>query len=415
MHGALEQHMDQTDTPYLAAELPRRSVILRDELDILMLPSSRAEQQSAWHGHVSFGHWIVQAVEPKMVVELGTHNGVSFASFCKSVVQSKLHTQCFAIDTWEGDAHAGHYGEHVYQNVATFIDRRFSSFAKLMRCYFDDALSSFAAGSVDLLHIDGLHTYEAVKHDFDTWLPKLSDRGVVLFHDIAVHRGDFGVWRLWEELTCRYPNFSFEHASGLGVLAVGAAPTERVAELCASHTTAETYKIRRRFEQASQIARMTGLDLIKQAAKVRKIEARSRGGNIALDCIAWQSSFFSTSGPTPGGAVNGIKTGGFGFHTAIEDQPWWMVDLGENSIFDEVIVYNRLSNKARARSLVVLISTDCETWTELYAHEGAPFGGLDGSPLKVRCPATSARFVKFKLRERQILHLDEVEIISSPR
>ena len=107
--------------------------------------------------------------------------------------------------------------------LAAFHDCRYSSFSQMLRSTFDQALEHFEDGSIDLLHIDGLHTYEAMRHDFESWRPKLSSRAVVLFHDTNVRERDFGGFKLWAELAEIYPNnFQSLHCVGLGVLGVGA-------------------------------------------------------------------------------------------------------------------------------------------------------------------------------------------------
>jgi len=128
---------------------------------------------------------------------------------------------CYGVDHWKGDNHAEFYDESVYSSLSDYQNDNYSPFSKLLRMNFDDAAYGFEDNSIDLLHIDGLHTYDAVKHDFEIWLPKLSKNSVVLFHDTQVKEKDFGVWKLWEELSKQYPSIEFLHSYGLGVLKTG--------------------------------------------------------------------------------------------------------------------------------------------------------------------------------------------------
>ena len=52
---------------------------------------------------------------------------------------------------------------------------------------FSQAVDCFEDGSIDVLHIDGYHTYDAVKSDFNGSIGKMSDIGILLMHDINVH------------------------------------------------------------------------------------------------------------------------------------------------------------------------------------------------------------------------------------
>jgi GT2 family glycosyltransferase len=181
----------------------------------------RLTDVESWHRHIPFAFFAVAMLEPRTIVELGTWKGDSYCAFCQAVQALGLPTRAYAVDTWQGDEHTGAYGPEALADLRAHHDPLYGSFSTLLPMTFDEAVTRFADGSVDLLHVDGCHTYEAVSHDVETWLPKLSTRGVLLLHDTNVREGSFGVWRLWDELAARYPGFAFAHGHGLGVLAVG--------------------------------------------------------------------------------------------------------------------------------------------------------------------------------------------------
>jgi hypothetical protein len=171
--------------------------------------------------HAPFAFWLIEALRPRSLVELGTHYGFSYLAFCQAVSQLGHPAHCYAIDTWEGDEHSGYYGQEVFGQLNSLNEEHYAAFSRLIRKRFDQALTDFRDGGIDLLHIDGRHGYDDVLEDFVNWLPKLSDRAVVLFHDTKIRERDFGVWKLWQELSAKYPCFEFPHGNGLGVLGVG--------------------------------------------------------------------------------------------------------------------------------------------------------------------------------------------------
>lgn len=59
--------------------------------------------------------------------------------------------------------------------------------------------------ALDLLFIDGDHSYAGVKQDFDDYMPMVKQGGLVALHDIAEHADPMcQVGRFWSDLKSRY-------------------------------------------------------------------------------------------------------------------------------------------------------------------------------------------------------------------
>lgn len=69
----------------------------------------------------------------------------------------------------------------------------------------------------DILFIDGDHTYEGVKQDFEMYSSLVKDRGLILIHDITSI--NTGVKKFWEEI--KYPKVGLEYGKAAGGIIPG--------------------------------------------------------------------------------------------------------------------------------------------------------------------------------------------------
>ena len=196
-----------------------------DEPWVVSDPSYDADQLNPklkfayWEGHRDFAYDLLHFVRPARLVELGSQYGCSLFTFCQAVRDFKLNTEINAVDMWSGDIGAEITGEEVYALVQKTAATYYPEVKlHLFQMRFDQALPDFADESIDILHIDGGHTFEDVERDFTTWLPKLKENGIVLFHDVysPIDQGSCDHWeKTKKEYDCY---FDFTHSCGLGVL-----------------------------------------------------------------------------------------------------------------------------------------------------------------------------------------------------
>ena len=174
---------------------------------------------STWVDHLPFAYDLVAAIRPKLRAELGVYNGRSGFTFLQSMVDHDIDGVAYGIDCWEGDEHTDAYDDSIYNDVSDHAREHYRGNTYLLRMFFNEALQHFNDDSLDLLHIDGLHTYEAIREDFTNWYPKVKPGGIILFHDVMAKIKDFGAWKYFEELEQEYEDvFKFNHGFGLGVM-----------------------------------------------------------------------------------------------------------------------------------------------------------------------------------------------------
>lgn len=171
---------------------------------------------------------IIELRAPKYVLEIGTANGGTLFLFSRVSADNACMISL--------DLPLGPFGGGYPAWKRTF----YKSFAKkeqtirLIRADSHEQATQekvaaiLQANKIDLLFIDGDHTYEGVKKDVEMYEPLVKDGGMIVLHDIVSQREEHGcgVDRYWNEIKGKKEYQEFvenpdQRGAGLGLIIKG--------------------------------------------------------------------------------------------------------------------------------------------------------------------------------------------------
>jgi predicted O-methyltransferase YrrM len=139
---------------------------------------------------------------PRVVVEIGTCHGGTLYLWCQAA-----HPDATLISI---DLPHGEYGGGYRPCRSRLYDafRKPSQTLHLLRCdshaeqTVEEVRRRIGNRPIDFLFIDGDHTYEGARRDFQLYSKLVAPGGRIALHDIAPQRKDpsIEVWKLWDEI-----------------------------------------------------------------------------------------------------------------------------------------------------------------------------------------------------------------------
>lgn len=165
---------------------------------------------------------ILDKIEPKVVVEIGTAKGGTLFLFHRIASEDAT---IISIDLPHGMFGGGY---PVWKNPLYKAFKLPGQKLHLIRAdsHRQETLNKIKnilnGENVDFLFIDGDHTYEGVKKDFEMYSPLVKD-GVIVLHDIVVHPPEIGckVNKFWNEIKNKYENMEIVNDWNQGFWGIG--------------------------------------------------------------------------------------------------------------------------------------------------------------------------------------------------
>lgn len=115
------------------------------------------------------------------LVEIGSYLGASSLVLSRANKKNTL----YCIDTWNNDA----MSEGSWDTMSAFLhNTKHCKNIVPLRMWSTEAVDKVPQ-NIDMLFVDGDHSYEGVKKDIDLYFPKIKSGGIVAMHDIGWAEG----------------------------------------------------------------------------------------------------------------------------------------------------------------------------------------------------------------------------------
>ncbi|HZY93733.1 MAG TPA: class I SAM-dependent methyltransferase [Candidatus Bathyarchaeia archaeon] len=144
---------------------------------------------------------VAHAIKPTVILEIGTGNGGTLFLFSRISSVCKIITVRLSYDPLGAD-----YSKWRTSLYKLFQLDRQTIFPLEGNSHASDThervVQLLAGQCVDLLFIDGDHTLDGVKRDFEMYGPLVRKGGIIAFHDIVAHPPEMGchVDAFWNEI-----------------------------------------------------------------------------------------------------------------------------------------------------------------------------------------------------------------------
>jgi predicted O-methyltransferase YrrM len=164
----------------------------------------------------------VKSLNPQTVIEIGTHRGGTLYLWARLARPDAI---LVSIDL-PGGKFGGGYSPFRAPIYHRFAQKRQKLHLMRANSHSESTLEEtkrlLSGRPIDLLFIDGDHSYEGVKKDWEMYAPLVRPGGLIVFHDVARSYGDTQVKAFWDTIKTSYDFREYmahpEGLYGIGVL-----------------------------------------------------------------------------------------------------------------------------------------------------------------------------------------------------